>query len=160
MPKVIIRFSSTYGPISHAINFFTDSEWSHVDIGTDKGTWIGAHAGSGVQERPTDYCTPTRSHTYELDYPQPTYDLIMGHAEKSIGTPYNYVDILGLFIHDRDMTSKGRVECAMFVFDCFAAGGVRLLNVQPEWSYKVIPETLHLSSKLIGKLVDVFPKEK
>ena len=51
-----LRFIEGTGPISRAIEFWTWSSWSHVDVMTPNG-WLGARFIGGVQVRPWDYTT-------------------------------------------------------------------------------------------------------
>jgi len=154
-----IRFINSPGFVSEAIDWVTFSLWDHAEIETETGTYIGAHAGTGVQERPADYCVPTRERRYAIPVTDDELAKIMAFARSKIGTPYNYVDIAGLFLH-HDLTSPNREICSMFVFESALAGGVQMLNVLPGYTNLVTPETLHLSPLLIGRSFYSFPAEK
>jgi uncharacterized protein YycO len=159
MPQITVRFVNSDDFVGKAIDWVTFSLWDHTEIQTADGGYIGAHAGSGVQERPANYCTPSRERRYTLDVTQEQYDKIFAFAKSKVGTPYNYRDIVGLFIH-HDITSQHREICSMFVFECFLAAGIQLLNVLPKYSNLVTPETLHLSPHWIGKCTYKFPAEE
>jgi hypothetical protein len=149
-PLFRIRFMTAPGFVSWAIRRATFSEFSHVEIETDRGTFIGAHSSGGVQERPGDYSKPSFERRYAIPVTPEQHGLIMAFAEGKIGTAYNFEDIAGLLIHD-NMTSPDRLICSQFVFQAALAGGIQLLNVLPGYSNLVTPETLHLSPLLIGR---------
>lgn len=149
-PVFRVRFLTEPDFISRAIRFQTFSEFSHVEIETDRGTFIGAHESGGVQERPADYCKPTFERRYAIPVSDEQHGLINAFAEGKIGTPYNLEDIAGLLIH-RNMTDPGKFICSQFVFQAALAGGIKLLNVLEGYANLVTPETLHLSPLLIGR---------
>jgi hypothetical protein len=151
-----IRFITESDPISDAIRLVTFSEWSHVEIITETGSYIGAHAKGGVQERPADYTKVSRERRYEIPVADDQYTKMMAFARSKIGTPYDFKDIAGLFLH-KNLSSEGTEICSMFVFESALAGGLQMLNVLSEYSNLVTPETLHLSPYLIGKCVYSFP---
>ena len=100
-------------------------------------------------ERPADYTKPSFERRYEIPCGDAQLVKIMSYARSKIGTPYNFEDILGLFFH-HNLTTKGRVICSMFVYQAAWQGGLEMLNVLPEYSNLVTPDTLHLSPMLIG----------
>lgn len=151
MSKLLrMRFITTGGFVSWAIRRATFSEFSHVELITEAGGYIGAHDRGGVQERPADYCAPTFERRYGVPVAEEQYDRVMLYARQAIGTPYNFKDIAGLLFHENWSTSH-RVICSMFVFQAMAAGGIQMLNVLPAYSNLVTPDTLHLSPLLIGR---------
>jgi hypothetical protein len=150
MADLRIRFITESGFVSWAIRWVTFSEFSHVEIGLPDGTWLGAHAGTGVQIRPADYCKPTFERRYAIPLTQPAYDAGMKYALAQIGTPYNYADIAGLLFH-RNMSGKGRAICSQFVFDVMGAAGLAPLNVLAGYDFRVTPDILHLAPIFIGK---------
>ena len=150
MPHFTIRFINNPGFVSSSIAWVTNSLFCHVELGTPEGTWIGAHAGTGVQEHPANYCKPTRNYIYDVPCTQEQSDGILKYARNAIGTPYNYRDIAGLLFHHRRLTSPSRVICSQFCMDALLSVGIRALNVLPAYTYLITPETLHLSPILIG----------
>ena len=148
MREIRIRFITTAGFVSWAIRRVTFSEFSHVELVTDTG-YIGAHSDGGVQERQSGYCAPLFERRYALPVTETQYRMAMAYARGMIGTPYNFKDIAGLLFHHNWSTPK-RVICSMFVLQCFQAAGIQLLNVLPQYSNLVTPDTLHLSPLLIG----------
>lgn len=148
-PLFKIRFITAPGFISWAIREVTFSEFSHVEIETDRGTFIGAHSDGGIQERAADYTKPTFERRYAIPVTAEQHGLIMAFAESKIGTPYNFEDIAGLVIH-RNMADPDKYICSQFVFRAALAGEIPLLNVLPGYANLVTPETLHLSPLLIG----------
>ncbi len=151
MASLILRFLSSDGFIGHAIDVVTNSLWSHVEIGTPEGTWIGAHADGGVQERAANYCTPVRERQYTIPMSDDQQRAILQFARAKVGTDYNFADIAGLLFHSRILNTPERFICSQFAMECFAAGGIWLLNVLPQYAYLVTPETLHLSPLLMGR---------
>jgi hypothetical protein len=149
MASLIIRFVTQGGFVSEAIRVVTFSEFSHAEIGTPSGTWIGAHDIGGVQERPADYYVATFERRYAVPMTDEQYAAAMAYARSKIGTKYDFEDILGLLIH-KDITSKGSEICSMFVFQTLLAAGIQSLNVLGEYSNLVTPDTLHLSPIFIG----------
>jgi hypothetical protein len=159
-PVFRIRFIGYSNFIGEVIQWSTNSIWAHTEIGTEAGTWIGARDQGGVEERPANYCTPDRERRYEIPITAEQDQKIMAFARSKIGTPYNFEDIAGLFLHDRSITGKGRYICSMFALECAMAGGLEMLNVLdiPQYTALITPETLHLSPLLIGRCVYNFGK--
>ncbi len=151
-PVITIRFIRTPGFVTSAICFVTNSLFDHVEFGTPEGTWIGAHAASGIQERPANYCQPTREYVYEIPCTQRELDELLRWARQMIGTPYDYEDIAGLLFHNRMLNHPGRDICSEFVYLGLCHIGIRALNVLPDYAYLVTPEMLHLAPMLIGHL--------
>lgn len=147
-----IRFITESDFISDAIRLVTFSRISHTEIATETGTWIGAHASGGVQERPADYCKPSIELAYILPVADSTYAKVLGFARSKIGTSYNFEDIAGLFVH-HDISEHGHYICSMFVLEALMAGGLYPLNVLPGFTNLVTPETLHLSPLFRGRKV-------
>jgi len=150
MVELKIRFITTRGFVSWAIRRVTFSEFSHVEIELPDGTFLGAHAGDGVQIRATDYCTPLFERRYSLLIPEVRYQVGMEFARSKIGTQYNLPDIVGLFFHSH-LTSPGKLICSQFVFEVLLEMGIKALNVLGPYSYLVTPDSLHLSPIFIGK---------
>jgi len=139
-----IRYVNGTGIIAVGINWVTNSLWDHVEI--DSGTgWIGAHAGTGIQNRPYDYCVPTRERRYSLACSQKQIDTILASAFKDVGTGYNYLDILGLMFKNRKLDTQGREICSQWVCSKAYEGAIYMLNCQPGYMQLITPETLHLS---------------
>lgn len=155
MSSVRVRFILGRGFISWAIARVTGSQFSHVEFGTPEGTWIGAHASGGVQERPADYCKPVREYVYEIPCNGFEEYRALTWMRAKIGTKYNIPDIIGLLFQVRALTSPNRLICSEFcalgLLSFF--GAHRVLNVQDGWAYRVTPETLHLSPIFVGNLV-------
>jgi hypothetical protein len=149
MAEFRIRFITESDPISDLIRFVTFSEWSHVEIITETGTYIGAHADGGIEERAADYCKPNHERRYAIPVTDEQYATMMAYARSKIGTPYNFKDIVGLMLHHR-MTEVKRSICSQFVEDVGVSAKFLFLNVEPDFDYLITPETLHLSPKLIG----------
>lgn len=154
-PCIRIRFVTADGWISAGIRWVTNSLFSHVEFGTPAGTWIGAHADGGVMERPGNYCTPTREYVYEIPCSQAKLNDHLVRLRSKIGTPYNKLDILGLLIKNRKLTTPHQVICSQFMTDeCLILWGAPgWLNVLPGYSYLTTPEIDHLAPILVGHRV-------
>jgi len=64
---LIIRFINHRGFIGRSINWVTNSLWCHTEaLSPDSPEWIGAHAGTGVQARPLDWCKPSLERRYAV----------------------------------------------------------------------------------------------
>lgn len=157
MAHLGIRFINSSDLIGKGIDWVTNSLWDHVEIQTPEGTYIGAHAGSGIQERPADYCKPTRERRYAIPCTDEQLAKILASARADIGIPYDYTDIVGLLLHDRGIRSDTREICSEFVCQVALDGGIAMLNVQREFCHLITPETLHLSPLLIGHCTYSFP---
>ncbi len=151
---IIVRFICSHGFIGRAISSWTNSLFDHVEFGTPEGTWIGAHAKGGVQERSADYCDPFRDYTYRIPCSAAKRDELLAWARSKIGTRYNFRDILGLLMHNRTLTNPNRLICSQFVCEGLLTvfGAKQVLNVLPDYTYLVTPEMLHLSPIFVGNL--------
>ncbi|MDE2101613.1 MAG: hypothetical protein KGL39_30485 [Patescibacteria group bacterium] len=151
MPNLIIRFINSPGIISTLIDWETDSLFCHTEaLSRDGQHWIGAHAGTGVQARPLDWTTTTRDYRYALEVTEEQYEAAMAFLESKIGTPYDYLDIVGLLFKFRVHDPK-QLICSAFMMEFLAAAGIQPLNCLPDFDYLITPETLHLSPIFIGK---------
>lgn len=160
MALFTIRFVNSPGFVGSAIDWATNSLFDHAEIMTETGSWIGAHDDGGVEDRPANYLEPSREMRYGIPVTDEQYTKIMAFAKSKIGTPYDFKDIAGLLFHDRKIDTKQRLICSVFVLDCAQAGGIQMLNVLPEFTYLITPETLHLSPLLIDHLVYRIPLQK
>jgi hypothetical protein len=155
MACVRVRFIRGTGFVSWAIARVTGSLFSHVEFGTPEGTWIGAHIGGGIMERPANYCNPAREYVYEIPCSAVQAQEALTWMRSRIGTKYNVLDIVGLLFQARTLCSAHRYICSQF---CTAGllevfGAARVLNVLTSWSFRITPETLHLSPIFVGRCV-------
>lgn len=165
MKHWIIRFINSSGFVTEAIDWATNSLWDHTEMADSDGSlaingWIGAHDDGGVQNRPADYCTPTRERRYAIPVTEQEFAATMAFAKSKIGTPYNFADIAGLLLKARKINSVHRLICSQFVTEAGEAGGIRALNVEPGFEYLITPESLHLSPLLIGNCIYASPEAK
>ena len=154
---ISLRYLSGRDFESKGIDWWTNSLVSHVEFGTPEHTWIGAHLTGGIQERPYDYCTPSREFRYAIPCDESALDQLMKDCRSDIGTKYNTVDILGLALHNRHLNLPGSYECAQYVTIRTNGIGRPMLNLVPELDYQVTPFLSHSSLLLRGHLVD--PKD-
>lgn len=148
-----IRFIRCDGFISSAIARVTGSLFSHVEFGTPSGTWIGAHIGGGIMERPANYCSPQVEFVYDIPCELYQERQHVDWMRSQIGTKYNVLDILGLLFQIRRLRSPKRYICSQFCTDGLLRifGASKVLNVLESWAYRITPETLHLSPILVGR---------
>lgn len=167
MKYVFVRFINEEGIVSRLIDFNTESLFCHAEFGVpvDPGnrqspmkSYIGAHAGTGIQCRPADWCTPTRERRYAIPETDQVYDWLMAEINSKVGTKYDYLGIVGLALHDRKLHKRGAIDCSGFVYSTCTKVGIPLLNVEEQFSYLVTPETLHLSSMFLGNCVYKYPQ--
>lgn len=157
MASIRIRFVAGAGFVGRAIRWVTNSLFQHVEFGTPDGTWIGAHAGGGIQERAANYDggSYSREYVYEIPATDEQVKHLMMWARAQVGTEYNYADIVGLLVKHRAWTTPHRLICSQFctlgLLEIF--GAAKVLNVLGEYAYLVTPEMLHLSPLLVGRLV-------
>lgn len=149
-----IRFILGKSFTSWAIGRITGSLFSHVEFGTPEGTWIGAHIGDGIQERAADYCSPLREYVYEIPCTPEQEKEALTWMRSLIGTQYNVLDIIGLLFQSRSLQSPHRSICSQFCTEglLHVFGASKVLNVLASWSYRITPETLHLSPIFVGRL--------
>lgn len=145
-----IRFITCGDFISDAIRDVTNSEWSHVEIIMPDGSYTGAHNPSGVQNRPANYCVPTRERRYAIPVLDTQLGKMTDFLRAQIGKPYDRTDIAGLLLH-RDWHDTDGWICSELVAAVAEAGGLSMLNAQPQFVHKITPEMLHLSPHLIGR---------
>jgi hypothetical protein len=155
MPCIRVRFIAQGTFVSAAIRKITGSLFSHVEFGTPEGTWIGAHLGGGIEERPADYCSPAREYVYEIPCTEEVEADALKWMRAKIGTKYNTLDILGLMLHTRSLTGPGQYICSQFVTEGLlnTFGAPRVMNTLALWTYLVTPEMLHLSPIFVGRSV-------
>jgi hypothetical protein len=146
-----LRFITAPGFVSWSIRQVTFSEFSHVEMLSSSGqSWIGAHAGTGVEARPLNYCVPTFERRYAIPVTDEQFAAGQAYMRSKIGTPYNYADIAGLLLH-RNITTRGRAICSQFGFDTFYAMRIVALNILPGYDFRATPDILHLAPILSGR---------
>ena len=152
MPNLVIRFIHEPDLVSKLIAWETDSLFVHCEgLSWDEKSWIGAHAGTGVQARPLDWCKPTFERRYALPVESPQWDRAMAWLETRVGEPYDYADIVGLALHSRKGASDHEIICSALMIEWMWQAGLEPLNCREGWAYLITPESLHLSPLFIGK---------
>lgn len=153
MAVIRIRFVAGGGFVGRSIRWVTNSLFQHVEFGTPEGSWIGAHAGAGIQERAADYAKYSREFVYEIPCTDSQLNDLMIWCDAQVGTPYNYRDIVGLLVRKRQWTTPQRMICSQFCTKglLHVFGAARVLNVLPMYAYLVTPEMLHLSPLFVGR---------
>ena len=154
MSDLTIRFIFEPDFVSRLIGWETNSLWCHTEaLSRDGQSWIGAHAGTGVDARTLDWCKPTRERVYAIPVMDRAADAAYSWLEGKIGTPYNYTDILGLALHARIGVTDHEVICSALMLSFMRQSGLEPLNCLPQYSALITPETLHLSPLFIGRCI-------
>jgi hypothetical protein len=149
-----IRFINEPGIVSRLIDWETDSLFCHTEgLSRYDQSWVGAHAGTGVEARALDWCKPTFERRYAIPVTEDKYQAAMQFMESKIGCPYDYADIVGLALHNRKGASKHEIICSAFMLLWLEAAGLEPLNILPNYAFLCTPETLHLSPILMGRMV-------
>src|SRR5690348_272209 len=154
--SILIRLIRTPGIVQTAISWWTNSMFDHVEFGVRNPdgsihSWLGAHAQGGIEERIPNYCTPTLDYRYAIPCSDIQYQQWLTSARARIGTPYNFADIIGLLLHNREFNKVGSDICSQFVVSELALVGIWLLNVEPDAMYLITPQSIYLSPLLIGR---------
>ncbi len=157
-PFILIRVVDDPSIVTDLIDFAENGIWPHIEFGTPEGTWIGAHAGTGVQERPANYCSPKRERRYHIPCTEQQAAAILASVRQAIGTPYDYLDILGIAFHLPNLHSSHQLICSWFVYREPALQGLYLLNLEPQFGNRVTPDILHMSSAFLDRCVYAFPE--
>lgn len=152
MPELTIRFIDEPGLISKLITFETGSLFCHTEcLSRDGSTWVGAHAGTGVEARAKDWCRPTLERRYAVPVSELGYAKAMAWLEKKLGCPYDYADIAGMVLRSRAGASDHAVICSALMLGFMQQAGMQPLNCLEQFNYLITPETLHLSPVFIGR---------
>src|SRR5882762_1748020 len=142
--SIVIRFIGGTGFVSAGIRYVTNSLWIHTEcLSRDGRGWIGAHAGTGVQERRLDYCKPPYERRYSIPIPEEQFDIAHTWLESKIGEKYDYSDIVGLALKHRTWNPH-RVICSALMLQFMQQAGLQPLNVLADFDALCTPETLHL----------------
>ena len=149
MAVIQLRFINGTGFVSNAIDWVTNSLWSHVEFITPDG-YLGAHAGSGIQLRPLDYCRPTRERRYAIPCTEAQRESILADATKDIGMPYDLLDCVGLALHNRNLTSLNKEICSEWVYRKLWNQNILMLNCVEGFAHLITPEAIHLSPLLLN----------
>jgi len=158
--QLILRFIYTEALVSLLIGWRTDSLWCHCEaLSRDGQHWIGAHALTGVEPRPLNWCEPTRERRYAIPVTQGEYEAAMAWLEAKVGEPYNYADILGMALGVRMGASEHEIVCSALMTEWLIAGSQWPANCEPGSTYLVTPEMLHFSSFFLNRCIYTNRKE-
>ena len=155
MPNLTMRFIRTKGIVSWLICFITFSYEDHVEAKNRAGdAWVGAHAGTGIETRSLDWADKDLlwSREYTLPCTDEQYERAMTFQESAIGTKYNYLGCLGVFLRSRKLNDPERKDCSEHCFEFLTAAFQKPpMNIRPESSWAGTPEMLHSAAIFIGK---------
>ncbi len=136
--NLTLQFITEPDWVSHAIRWFTWSEFSHVDIVLPSGRLLGAHLRGGVAIRDPDYAVFSRVERRVVrDVPPVAVDW----ACRQIGKPYDVGAIVGLLTR-QDWRQQDSWFCSELVARAFEIAGKPLLF---EDSWRITPRDLMLS---------------
>lgn len=139
-----LRFVHCPDAISNAILFDTGGLYSHVEAVTPDGKYLGAHADSGVQARPSDYDKGQfdRQRFLELTADDAMSAKFYHYLNAVIGEPYDFGAIAG-FISHFSVHEKARVICSALQ-DLALRGCLFFPNPLPVPAHSVSPRDLEL----------------
>ena len=109
MAHVWLRFVHENGITSRAIEWFTRSEWCHVDFVLSDGRFLGARLDGGVQIRPHDYLKPAAFRYAYVEVPDSRK--VYGWAISQVGKKYDWLAIAA-FIPRTNWRDPSRWFCS------------------------------------------------
>ena len=155
MPALTIRFIRTKGFISWLICFVSFSYEDHCEAkNRAKDAWVGAHSETGIEPRPLNWADKDLvwSREYTIPCTDEEYERAMAFQEAAIGTKYNYLGCLGVFLRSRKLNNPKRKDCSEHVFELLTAAFQKPpMNILPQFAWAVTPEMLHTASIFIGR---------
>lgn len=147
---IVLRFSGGSNLASRAIQAFTWSWASHVDIELADGRLLGAVPGLGVSLRDPDGSAGSlggerRVERYEVYLPITACHNVESFARRQLGRPYDWAAIAGM-VFRKDWRDDGKWFCSELVAAAFEASGHRLL--QADHLDRITPRDLLMSTFL------------
>lgn len=124
---------------SAVIRFWTQSQWSHVDLIIPEYGYLGARP-DGVEIRPWDYCKPTKSTIGTIDCSEDATTKIISAALTQLGKPYDWLDILGIVLR-QDWEERNAWICSRLFFWVCLQGGIQLQNISE--LNRITPELIY-----------------
>ena len=145
-----LLFSTTRGPVSGLIRFFTWSDFSHVDAVLPDGTLLGARAG-GVKIRPADYLGSAKTARFHVDLTPEQEAAAWAFLRNQIGKRYDFTAIIG-FLFRRDWQRDGAWFCSeLIAAACALAAKFPLVR---ETKGRVTPRDLLISPWVLPDVTD------
>lgn len=135
MPNVRYQLSTESKVGSWIIDALTDCPYSHIDLICENGNLLGSRSGiyhppGGVQERPPDYATFSKTLIVELPVDARLVEAI---ARQYIGKPYSYLaDAAFLFHPLRRLIKSEQYNCSWFQAMVLEQAGFKLWDLPPE----------------------------
>ncbi len=146
MPQITIRFVQDPGLVSDFIRWWTWGEWSHVEIVTPEGEYLGARFSGGVRVRPKNYIRARREAFRSVNLSDAQFHNFWSFARSQIGKPYDTRAIIGLGIRENFSSNGKSWFCSEYVYACFEAAGVHLLDTDN--AYRLSPRDIGLTTIL------------
>jgi uncharacterized protein YycO len=143
----VIRFVSGKGISSGIIKLGTFSKWSHVDLVTPEGFYLGARLDGGVQARAPGYDGPNADVEFANVWLPPSMEeRLWGFVRAQIGKPYDFTAILGIAFR-RDWREDDAWFCSELVAAAFEQAGKPLLLGAAN---RITPRDISMSPYLQG----------
>jgi uncharacterized protein YycO len=132
---------------SKLIRYFTNSEFSHVDLVMPDGGLLGARLDGGVQIRPDNYAKFTKLARFNIDLPADTAAKLFIFATAQVGKKYDSSGIINFFTQNRNWREDDSWFCSELIAAAFEHAGYPLFNpfVVAE---RITPRDLTLTPKL------------
>lgn len=138
-------------PVSHLIQWFTRSEYSHVSVVLPDGRQVEAREGKGVVMHPQFRPTVGEAvEFYALEDPLNELELshFMEFVHESLGSPYDY-RMAGAFLWrgKPSARSESAYFCSEWAYEGLLSAGRQLLRTRDAW--RVSPRDFGLSPLLV-----------
>lgn len=137
---MIVLFSTSKGPISAFIRFFTWSKWSHVAI-LDGDYVIESRGGKGVVRTPLQLFLRRVSRVAAMRYPHVATDAAIAFARSQLGKGYDWGAIFGIGFR-RNWGDRSKWSCVELATVAAHAANTPLLRCDEAWRHK--PQELWL----------------
>jgi hypothetical protein len=156
---IILRFVHHRIIGSDLIDFQTLGKYSHVEALTPEGTYIGAHADTGVESRPMNYDAGTFDREKFLLLPaDPGMSEKFYHYLRAvIGEPYDF-GAIATFVAHFDIHQKHRVICS--ALQTLALRWCNFLPVPlPVPAHEISPRDLELGLTMRPDVREITPND-
>ena len=153
MAHVWLRFVHENGITSRAIEWFTRSEFCHVDFVLSNGKFLGARLEGGVEIRDHDYLTPD-SFCYAKVEVMGSNRRVLGWATSQVGKPYDWVAILA-FLPRTNWHDPGKWFCSELVAEAFKLKDSAIVDNR---AYRITPQMVYESVRVEKLGMNVIPQ--
>lgn len=126
--SIELSFIGERNPGSLIICAYTWSKVSHVDIVIPGQGYFGARPKGGVSIRPFDYIHPHTQIIGTLECSPRQEAAMMKYAYRQIGKPYDWLNILGISLHQDWTQEPNKWICTVLAWAVVHAGSIDLVN--------------------------------